>query len=142
MGISNNHKSSLGFLDNSVKSVNFILRECGAIEDKIFFVLSILNVAPQNIYRESSRGEIVASFNQQLSRVVLPLAKMKAKRIYARDWCVSRNFRKRFRHLFRTEHGAKDEEFHRTTFTGKTSVSTSTVLLRVNILEEAHPSFS
>ena len=135
MGIGNNHKSSLGFLDNSVESIYLILRECGTIEDEIFFVLSIFNVTPQNIYRESCRGEIVASFNQQLSRVVFPFAKMETKRIDARDWCVSRNFRKGFRHLFGTENGAKDEELHCATFASETSVSTGTIFLRVDILE-------
>jgi len=135
MWISNNHKSSLGFLNNSVESINLILWECGTIEDEIFFVLSIFNVTPQNIYREACCGEIVASFNQQLSSVVFPFAKMEAERIDARDRCVSSNFREGFGHLFRTEHGTKDEELHRATFASKTSVSASTIFLRVDILE-------
>ena len=135
MRVCNNHESSLGFLDNSVESVDLVLREGGTVENKIFFVLSIFNVTPQNIYWESCCSEIVTSFNQHLSRVVFPLTEMETKRVDARDRGISTNFREGFRNLFRAKYRSKDEELHSATLTSETSMSASSIFLRVDILE-------
>jgi len=92
------------------------------IEHEVLLRLRVLDIAPEHIDWEPVFGEVLIAFDQHLCRVVLPLAVVETKGVYARDRRIAGNFGEGLLDQFwggGLEARAKDEKFHGAAFGGE-----------------------
>lgn len=93
MWVNNCDESSSSIVDSLVQVHDLLLAEALVVELCVLLLLSMVNVKPENINRESISAKVMVTFDHVISIKFLVFAEVISERVYGWHWSVSSQLR-------------------------------------------------